>query len=353
MASLVAVGDIMLGRGVSESCVDYDLLFSSEVKQLLHGRLVIGNLECVLGRVGEKNELSHSHFSADVSEAYKVLKYFDVLNLANNHIFDFKDSGVSATLKALADYGIASIGIGKTADEANTPYYVEIDGVQVAIFGTTSVANPHTGKREYVLSRPDEELYEAIKVARAEGRIVIVSFHGGGGDCKHPSPGTRIVFNELFESGAALVLGHHPHVIQGYTKTQDSVGFYSLGDFVFDKLHEGRDRSILVRFEDLRQFSKFQVFPMQRGPDLGVRALTGAEKEEALEHILLLSQQIATSESDRLYQKWHGNPLIRILKNLKSEFSRGGVSSIIKKIIRLDSVKMKMLLSSLGVIKSK
>jgi len=97
--TIVGVGDIMLGRGLADSKIkDFDFLLEPKLISALQGDLVTANLECILGEVGAPNPISHAHFRTSPERAISLLRRFHVVNLANNHIFDFGEEGVESTL---------------------------------------------------------------------------------------------------------------------------------------------------------------------------------------------------------------------------------------------------------------
>ncbi len=354
MPEIVAVGDIMLGRGVAEKCNDYSKLMSClEAENILRADIVMGNLECLLGQFREKNSLAYSHFFSKPHEARKVLKHFDLVSLANNHVFDFKDVGIDTTLEFLKEYGVKTVGVGRTVYEANNPQYFQVKDLEVAVFGTTTVGNPHNGERKYVVSKPDALFREAVSAESGKGRFVVINLHAGGGDYQHPSPATRSLFRELFSSGANLIVGHHPHLVQGYMQTDNALGFFSLGDFIFDKFENGRNESLILKVHSLKDLSKFEVLPILRRQDLRLEVANEGQRYKMLQKLAWLSEKISTGESDDLYQEWFGNPYKRLLHSFLNDFKRGGILSVLRKIKRFDKVKMKILVSGFRSSKTK
>jgi len=156
----------------------------------------------------------------------------DVLSLANNHARDFGPAGEAATREALAAAGLAWAG---APDEAAR---FEIRGQPVVVFATATQWHPG-----WDVNRP-EALWPAIRKAKAEGALVILSFHAGGEgpDYVHVPPGrenfiglnrgdVRAFAREAVAAGADLVVGHGPHVLRGLELIDERLIAYSLGNF--------------------------------------------------------------------------------------------------------------------------
>lgn len=155
--------------------------------------------------------------------------------LANNHIFDYGLDGLEETIRALDAHGIAHHGAGRTHEEAIRPISQAIRGHRVAL---VSLAEGEFARCEGDgpgAARLDStECLDAIRRAAAAHDIVIVSVHGGSEYQSFPSPAVQRRYRRLVDAGARLVLGHHPHILQGIEWYRDAVIAYSLGNFLFD-----------------------------------------------------------------------------------------------------------------------
>jgi len=162
-----------------------------------------------------------------------------VVCLANNHIMDFGTQSLTATRDMLAEHGMHGIGAGLNLDEARRTAILERGGTRVAFLAFTTdreevrsiLATPSTagcaplGDREDVLSR--------VAAARDRADIVCVSIHWGREFFRYPAPEQVALARDLADAGAQLVVGHHPHVLQGFETYRDSLLLYSLGNFFF------------------------------------------------------------------------------------------------------------------------
>lgn len=343
---LVAVGDIMLGRGVRlTGCPDATKLLAPDLLNQLNGDIVTGNLECLIGTKGEPTPASHSHFQGDPEMARPLLEMFDVVSVANNHFGDFGDDAVEETLAWLDKIGVRHVGIGKSVEAAVDPAIFDIEGRKVAIFAATTVGNLPANS-QYTLATPSQELYRRAEAIAGAGYRCILHLHAGGGDVCHPAPSIRNLMAKVRQAGFSVVLGHHPHVVQGIDVSDDGSVFFSLGDFVFDKLEDGRDQALAVTIDigATAGEDEIQVNIVQRETDLTLSLLSGDQKETASQRLDDLSRQISTGVSDKLYLEWRGSKWRRLLQSLQADWKAGGVRAIRAKIKRINVRKLTDLL---------
>jgi hypothetical protein len=341
---LVAVGDIMLGRGVAASRLGRaSELISPQVLTTLRGDVTTGNLECVLGKSGKPSSSSHSHFRADPTFARSLLREFDALSLANNHIGDFGDVGIAETLFWLDRFGIRYVGVASSLKLALEPATFHVGENRVAVFGATTVGNLPPGSR-YRVAQPGRELFERARQAQAQGYACVLHLHTGGGDFPHPSPAVRRLMGEVRSAGFAVVFGHHPHLIQGYACDELGVAFYSLGDFVFDRVSSGRDRALVVtteiRSERSRPAGASTIQIVQRSADLVVSLLDGDHLQDALAELECLRDTIADGRSDEAFLRMRGNIWGMFFKGLAKDVRSGGMSALYAKVRRANFRKI-------------
>jgi poly-gamma-glutamate synthesis protein (capsule biosynthesis protein) len=102
---------------------------------------------------------------------------------------------------------------------------------------------------------------EGVNAARRQADIVIVHFHWGPELSSSPSPVQRRLARTAAEAGADLVVGHHPHVLQGFELRQRSVIAYSLGNFLFPSREECR-RTMMLRYtRDPAGSARVEILP--------------------------------------------------------------------------------------------
>jgi len=249
---LVATGDIMLGRTVEERMAQYGSLypFQAVYRLLRSADIAVGNLETpftVRGKPADKRFLFRAH-----PEHITALSTvgFDVLSLANNHILDFPPDSLDDTLTALEEVGISTVGAGRGEAAARRPAVLEVKGIKVAFLAFAAPRwrnSPEVPTATDVAWAEPEPVRRAVAQAREEADLVIVLLHMGTEYEAQANQQQRAVAHAAVETGAALVIGHHPHVLQDVEVYQGVPIVYSLGNFVFDTdvIERTRDTAIL------------------------------------------------------------------------------------------------------------
>ena len=142
----------------------------------------------------------------------------EAANLANNHSHDYGEKSYTDTIQALEDAGITTFGYDRTA-------VMDIKGIKVGLLGTYELAD-HMGC--------EEEMIKNIQSLQEQGaQIIIASFHWGIERENIPNEIQVDLAHSAIDHGADLVLGHHPHVLQGIETYKGKNIVYSLGNFCF------------------------------------------------------------------------------------------------------------------------
>jgi hypothetical protein len=299
--TLAAMGDIMLG---TENLLPPDGArgFFTDVKPYLRGRdIVFGNLEGPLTDRGfpTKNTSSERSFCFRTPPSYgTVLKDagFNILSLANNHILDYGPEGRDQTVRILE-----SLGIGHTGAPGQISRRV-VRGRNFAFIGLA----PNKGCQNI------NDIPGAVALVKAALRedpasLVIVSMHGGAeGSAYMAVPdGPEMFMGEnrgdlrrlsraLIDAGAAMIIGHGPHVPRGAEVYKDRLIVYSLGNFatasgINVKGASGLAPLLLAKFDAGGKILEYDFISfrqeMNRGPRLD-------PKNEAAKTIRRLSLEI-------------------------------------------------------------
>jgi poly-gamma-glutamate capsule biosynthesis protein CapA/YwtB (metallophosphatase superfamily) len=266
VVEVIAVGDVMLGRGVAGVA---DPL--SGVAPLLRGAdLALGNLECVIGEGGTSRPGPYRLRAP--SSAAGILREagFDLLGLANNHALDYGSEGLAETVSRLQEAGIGTVGAGPDPTAAAQPVIREAGGLRLAFLAFNAIRDPDDmpGDGGWTRAMWDEgRAANAIAVARAEADAVIVSLHWGYEYAIRPDPAQRDAARALLDAGADLVIGHHPHVVQGTEVRAGGFAVYSLGNLAFDQQQaETRQGLALRAFFDSEGLRAVQALPLWAGP---------------------------------------------------------------------------------------
>lgn len=181
--------------------------------------------------------------------------------LANNHIMDYGDGGLSKTLESLGD--IKSIGAGE-ASHVYDATILEKNGIRVGLlslvqheFGTVDTIDDG-GIGTAWINHPI--VPKKIKQARESCDVLIILPHAGFENIDVPLPEWREKYKSLIDSGVDLVIASHPHVPQGWEDYKGKRIYYSLGNFCFDKKigtnpYWNRSLSVKVSIDDNKQIS--------------------------------------------------------------------------------------------------
>jgi poly-gamma-glutamate capsule biosynthesis protein CapA/YwtB (metallophosphatase superfamily) len=162
----------------------------------------------------------------------------DVVSTANNHAADCGSAAVLDTIARLDKVGIEHAGSGENITDARTPAILDTPAGKVAVLAfTDKYASGFAAGAEHpgVATIGDgSKVLEAIAAAKKKADYVIVSFHWGIEYESQAASYQRSLAHKCIDAGADLILGHHPHVIQGIEVYKNKLIAYSLGDFVFD-----------------------------------------------------------------------------------------------------------------------
>jgi poly-gamma-glutamate capsule biosynthesis protein CapA/YwtB (metallophosphatase superfamily) len=256
----MAVGDVMLGWEVGRKIknVGPGAPWAGVKRYFDEADLVVANLECVISNLGRPwpSKLIHLRTPLVAAESLKAAG-IDVVSMANNHALDFGRDAFLDTLRRLDGQGIEYAGGGANDEAARAPVVVEENGLRIAFLGYvlpfSSRTTFNTREWQATVSRPGIAIGTPDAVRRDVGRakeqadLVVVMVHGGLEYRGKPSAAQRTFANAALDAGATLVLGHHPHVLQGYAKRGDRLIAFSLGNFVFARFDQQRanDSAIL------------------------------------------------------------------------------------------------------------
>lgn len=193
------------------------------------------------------------------------------VNLANNHMMDFGEKGLEQTISNLN--GVICFGAGNTFDKAYECKYIDISGKRIALlafaeaqFGVLAEENSDTAGFAW-FDHPQARAVVARSKQKAD--YVIVQVHAGLEMVDVPLPELRARYREFIEIGADLVIGHHPHVIQGLERHMGKDIYYSLGNFYmdmfFDQDKSGSGAVLEVLIEDGTISSRLIPLNVSRG----------------------------------------------------------------------------------------
>ena len=237
IVTLSAAGDIRLSGPIAEIArADGDDAPSKWVKSLLDADIEFANLETPITKRGTKTPKTWNFRSNPRDLKIVRAAGITVVNIANNHVWDYGRDGFLDTLKFLEKDGWTYVGGGRDRAAAEEVRLFEFEGLTVGIVGLTST-HPEAAwarKNKPGVAYSDYDRMAGI-VGRAKARcdVLVVSFHGGTELADDANDIQKAVAHAAIDAGADLFLGHHPHVLQAVELYKGKPILYSLGNFLF------------------------------------------------------------------------------------------------------------------------
>jgi poly-gamma-glutamate capsule biosynthesis protein CapA/YwtB (metallophosphatase superfamily) len=267
--TLVAVGDVLLARGIGERIDRHGLEwpFQHVTSILESADIAFCNLECPLTERGAKVNKVFC-FKADPG-AVQCLSGagFDIVSLANNHTLDCGRTGLVETMDVLDAAKIAYTGAGRDEAGAREPVILGRNGLRIAFLARNALLpeSPRyrTNAPSIALLDPDTIEDEVADAAR-QADVVIVSLHWGVEYREYPQPDQEELAHRIIDAGADLVLGHHPHATQPVEEYHGGLIAYSLGNFLFDNASPWCRESMILKVWLTRSGPpEYEVIPVE------------------------------------------------------------------------------------------
>ena len=227
----------------------------------------------------------------------------DLASLANNHIMDYTGPALKDTLDALDSIGVVHAGAGMTESEAEAPAEYEVNGVKIAFLSWCDIVP------DFFLAYKDEPgivsasydmegALRRVREAKATHDIVIVAMHWGiehqhyANDYLQVDPAHKLV-----DAGADVVLGNHPHVMQGIEFYNGSLISYAQGNCVFCQVFDGTHESYLLNFDITGEgITNVVVTPLYLSDEYGIPDFAkGEQAQSQLEQIRDYSEGMNTN----------------------------------------------------------
>jgi poly-gamma-glutamate synthesis protein (capsule biosynthesis protein) len=269
---IVSGGDLMLDRGAQDILFEEgpEAVFGETAAFLSSADLALVNLEGPVSGRGEKVAKSFNFRFDPRSAAALKDAGIDAVLQANNHAFDYGDDAFRDSLSHLAEAGIGILGAGLSDAEAARPRVYAANGASYRVYGIASFPRERNGWDGLtVAAAPDRagmlhagkgggELLKTHFVREdtpenpsepGEPSLDIVLFHGGIEWSTRPDKSTRELYTALIRAGADLVIGSHPHIVQGFEWVEGKPVFWSLGNYVFGGMEntDGGEEGLFIR----------------------------------------------------------------------------------------------------------
>ncbi len=210
----------------------------------------------------------------------------DAVTMANNHIQDYGNKGVTDTFKELDDHKIEYIGAGNDLTEARKPLTLDKDGMKIAILNFC--------ENEWSIAEDDSpganpmdiiDNTNQIREAKASHDKVIVIVHGGHEYYNLPSPRMQKQYRFYADQGADIVVGHHTHCISGNEVYKGVPIYYSLGNFLFtnNNINDDWYTGLVLEIEISNEKIECEIHPIgQKREKFDLTLLEGIFKEDVL-----------------------------------------------------------------------
>jgi len=257
---MVFFGDLMIDRNVGIKIKQKGLPYLFQQirdSDLLKNRDIAScNLEGAVTNGGQHYPPNNEYDFAFSPEITSQLKDSGInfLNLANNHFFDQGERGVAETKQNLdlMDFNYSGCPDGQIGECSSK--IIDINGQKIGLVGFSAVYK----KIDQV------EMNKIISDAAGKTDFLIVNFHWGAEYQHKFGVLQQEIAHNLIDAGADIIIGHHPHVVQGIEIYNGKPIFYSLGNFVFDQYFSVDTQQGLAVILDLnRQKAEFSFIPTE------------------------------------------------------------------------------------------
>ena len=287
------VGDCTLGTDVNfDQSTSFDAFyqmkndpgyFFQKVKDIFTADdLTVANMEGTLTTSNDRQQKTFA-FKGDPSYTEILTQGgVEATNLANNHSHDYGDQSYEDTIQYLEAAGITTFGYDRTA-------VMDVKGIKVGLIGIYELKDG-LGRQQQVI-----DTIQAVKDQGAQ--VIIVSFHWGTEKSNVPDDIQKTLAHLAVDQGADLVVGHHPHVLQGIEKYQGKNIVYSLGNFCFGGNKNPSDKDTMIFQQtftvengELVEDDVTNIIPCSLSSESGYNnyqpmVLEGSEKERVLQKI--------------------------------------------------------------------
>lgn len=298
------LGDVLLASGVGQAIASHgpDYPWGDTAGTLREADLTIANLECAVSDMGDPEADKEFTFrAAPRSLAGAVKAGVDVFTLANNHVLDFGRLAMLDTIKNLKESKISYTGAGLNEEDAVRPAILEAEGKRVAVLAFTRII-PRSGwiagedQPGLASGHNFKLMMDSVKAAESHADITVVGMHWGNEYEDFPEEKEIHLARALVDAGADIVVGHHPHVLQGVEIYSGKIIAYSLGNFIFTNSSspKGREGAILQVIAGSNGEYSARIIPTYINNGT-TRILKGDERKNALERLNLLCEPFKTS----------------------------------------------------------
>ncbi|MBU1670854.1 MAG: CapA family protein [Actinobacteria bacterium] len=268
--SMAVLGDVNLGGDVSPTLAanGFGYVWTGVGPYISEATLGFANLECTMSYQGSPVPGKTFTFEGDPNALPAMRDAgVDVVSQANNHARDYGAVALLDCLGYLDGFGIAHCGAGADYESAHVPAYLDAEGLRVAFLAYDDIGTAgwyaDAGYPGVCDATDTGRLIADVQAASLNADFVVVSFHWGNEKEYTPTARQANLARLSIDCGADIVLGHHPHVVQGMEIYNGGLICYSLGNFVFNPGSDAGHYTILTRISlDSRGFLQAESHPV-------------------------------------------------------------------------------------------
>jgi poly-gamma-glutamate synthesis protein (capsule biosynthesis protein) len=236
--SIAALGDVgIVGSARARAAHEgYASLFRVPAGALRAADVGFANLEIPVGERAWVRDGRSPEFYQDAAVCAGLASSgVRVVSIATNHTMDCGPRGLERTLEACAQAGVLTAGAGANLAAARRPAQLEARGLRLVFLAYSQTTQDAAGPSTPGIAPLDEAMIrEDIAEWRPRADILVASTHWGSMYVDYPPPRVTALARAIAECGADLVIGHHPHVVQGAERVGRTLVIYSLGDGAFN-----------------------------------------------------------------------------------------------------------------------
>ena len=258
--------------------------------------LWVGNFEGVASAVTDKDGMAAKVFRVK-PESLKGLPHLTIYGFANNHAMQHGPEAYKQTVNAIGQYGSHVFG-----EDENRSIVVEHQGKKVSITGCCFRIDEFTGNPSYWYNPEYSEIADEIRKLPEEAYKVFF-VHWGNEYINRPSAAQKKFAHWLIDSGFDVIIGMHPHVLQGYEDYKGKRIYYSLGNFVFDMAWEPCRYGAIVGLDLSGEKPEFQNEYVYIDETCAPKVISNAEVPEKYRFDFLNKQLLKEENSEQYHSE--------------------------------------------------
>ena len=243
-------GDIIFGKGVSQIARARGLgyFFEPIAPLLREADWTVLNMEGCISTRGAPLPKEYTFRAPPELAAHLRLAGVSMVSLGNNHSMDYGANALLDTVDYLWGAGVWWAGAGANRTAAAQAVYVDFGELRIAFVCFTAVVPRGfpAGERAPGVATLDAVL-PVLREARANADALVVIPHWGDEGTTRPNAKQRRIARQLADAGATLIVGHHPHVVQGYARVGKAHVFYSVGNFIHTPRSKRARQAVLLQ----------------------------------------------------------------------------------------------------------